>query len=136
MNSRQSKRVQNQKKKIAWVYPSLKEYWKKQITWFWCGFPSFFFGSFFLFIIIISGQISNIFLMHSKHVLICWYVFRSSPPEMFLGKRCSEKMQQIYRRTPMSKCDFNKVVLQLYWNYTSACVLFCKFAAHILNTFL
>ena len=26
-----------------------------------------------------------------------------------LGKRFSESMQQIYRRTPMSKCDFNKV---------------------------
>ena len=24
-------------------------------------------------------------------------------------KRCSENMQQIYKRTPMSKCDFNKV---------------------------
>ena len=26
----------------------------------------------------------------------------------------SENMQQIYRRTPMPKCNFNKVVLQLY----------------------
>ena len=26
-----------------------------------------------------------------------------------LRKRCSENMQQIYRRTLMSKCDFNKV---------------------------
>ena len=25
-----------------------------------------------------------------------------------LKKRCSENMQQIYRRTPMLKCDFNK----------------------------
>ena len=24
-------------------------------------------------------------------------------------KRCSENMQQIYRRTPILKCDFNKV---------------------------
>ena len=29
-------------------------------------------------------------------------------------KRCSENMQQIYRRTPMPKSDFNKVALQLY----------------------
>ena len=28
-------------------------------------------------------------------------------------KRCSENMQKIYRRTSMSKCDFNKVALQL-----------------------
>ena len=27
-------------------------------------------------------------------------------------KRCSENMQQIYRRTPMPKCDFNKVAKQ------------------------
>ena len=30
------------------------------------------------------------------------------------GLRCSENMQQIYRRTPMPKCDFNKVAVQLY----------------------
>ena len=29
-------------------------------------------------------------------------------------KRCSENMQQIYKRTPMPKCDFNKVAQQLY----------------------
>ena len=29
-------------------------------------------------------------------------------------KKCSENMQQIYRRTPMQKCDFNKVLKQLY----------------------
>ena len=27
-----------------------------------------------------------------------------------LKKRRSENIQQIYRRTPMPKCDFNKVV--------------------------
>ena len=30
-------------------------------------------------------------------------------PRGVLMKRCSENMQQIYRRTPMLKCDFNKV---------------------------
>ena len=29
----------------------------------------------------------------------------------------------------MVKCDFIKVVLQLYWNHTSAWVFSCKFAA-------
>ena len=29
-------------------------------------------------------------------------------------QRCSENMQQIYRRTPIPKCDFNKVAKQLY----------------------
>ena len=30
-----------------------------------------------------------------------------------LTKRCSENMQQIYRKTSTQKCDFNKVALQL-----------------------
>ena len=47
---------------------------------------------------------------------------RRSHPEVFFRKRCSENMQQIYRRKPMPKCDFNKVALQLHWNYTSAWV--------------
>ena len=29
------------------------------------------------------------------------------PTRVVLSKRCSENMQQIYRRTPMPKCDFN-----------------------------
>ena len=29
-----------------------------------------------------------------------------------LKKKCPENLQQIYRRTPMPKCDFNKVALQ------------------------
>ena len=34
---------------------------------------------------------------------------RSSRPGVFSRKRCSENMQQTYKRTPMPKCDFNKV---------------------------
>ena len=45
---------------------------------------------------------------------------QKQPSIGFLRKRCSGKMQQIYRRTPRPKCDFNKVALQLYWNHTSA----------------
>ena len=37
-----------------------------------------------------------------------------------LSKTCSQEMQQIYRRTPMPKCDLNKVTKQLYRNHTSA----------------
>ena len=29
-------------------------------------------------------------------------------------KKCSENMQQIYRRSPMPKWDFNKVARQIY----------------------
>ena len=42
-------------------------------------------------------------------------------------------MQQIYRRTPMTKCDFNKVAKQLYWNQTSARV-FNPILLHIFRT--
>ena len=34
-----------------------------------------------------------------------------------------------------AECDFNKVALQLYWNYTSARLFSCKFAAYFQNTF-
>ena len=47
----------------------------------------------------------------------------------------SKNMQQTYRRTPMSKCDFNKVALQLFWNRTSTWVFSCKFATYFQNTF-
>ena len=40
-------------------------------------------------------------------------VFRSSRPQVFLRKVVLKNTQQIYRRTPIPKCDFNKVALQL-----------------------
>ena len=48
-------------------------------------------------------------------------IFQKQPPRGAPRKRCSENMQQIYRRTPMPKCDFNKVALHLiaasdFWN--------------------
>ena len=39
---------------------------------------------------------------------------QKQPSRGVLKKRCSKNMRQIYRRTPMPKCDFNKVALQLY----------------------
>ena len=39
-------------------------------------------------------------------------------------------MQQIYRRTPVPKSDFNNNAKQLYWNYTSAWVISGKFTKH------
>ena len=35
---------------------------------------------------------------------------QKQPSRGVLKKRCSENMQQIYRRTPMPKCDFNKLL--------------------------
>ena len=57
--------------------------------------------------------------------------FRSSHPEVILKRRCSENMQQIYRRTLMPKCGFNKVAMQLYWNRNSAWV----FSVNLLHIF-
>ena len=47
----------------------------------------------------------------------CIKEIEKQPPSGVLSKKCSEKMQQIYRRTPMPKCDFNKVDLQVPKNY-------------------
>ena len=41
---------------------------------------------------------------------------QKQPSRGVLRKRCSEKMQQIYRRTAMPKCNFNNAAKQLYWN--------------------
>ena len=63
------------------------------------------------------------------------YNLQEQPSRGVLIERCSENMQQTYRRTPMPKCDFNKVANQLYWNHTSVWVFSCKFAAYFQNTF-
>ena len=44
-------------------------------------------------------------------------------------------MQQIYKRTPMPKCDLSKVAKQLYWNSNSEWMFSCKFTAYFQNTF-
>ena len=46
-----------------------------------------------------------------KYYLLCAHI-RSSHSEVFLKKRCSENIQQIYR-TLMPKCNFNKVALEM-----------------------
>ena len=39
---------------------------------------------------------------------------QKQPSRGVLRKSCSGNMQQIYRRATMSKCNLNKVALQLY----------------------
>ena len=81
------------------------------------------------FVYVITG---NKKLRNSKNMLI-QQIHRSNQKQPSIGvlsKRCFENMRQIYRRTPMPKCDFNEVALQLYWNHTSAWVFYCKFAAY------
>ena len=41
------------------------------------------------------------------------FYFQKQPPRGVIRKRCSENMQQIYGRTIMPKCNFNKAALQL-----------------------
>ena len=53
-----------------------------------------------------------------------------------LAKMCSENIEEIYSRTLVRKDNFNKVALQLYWNYTFAWVLSSISAAYFQNTVL
>ena len=62
-------------------------------------------------------------------------IVQKQPSRGVLRRRCSKHRHQIYRRTPMSKSDFNKVALQLYENHTSTWVFSCKFVACFQNTF-
>ena len=39
---------------------------------------------------------------------------QKQPSRGVLRKRSSDNMQEIYRKTPMPKCDFNNVAKQLY----------------------
>ena len=62
--------------------------------------------------------------------------FRDVLMHSVLCNMYSENMQQIYRRTPMPKCDFNKVMSQFYWNRTSASAFCCKFVTPFLCNFI
>ena len=68
-------------------------------------------------------------------ILRGWNKCQKQPSIDIPIKRCSENMQQIYRRTPMRKCDFNKVAKHFYWNHTSAWVFSCMFAAYFQTLF-
>ena len=52
------------------------------------------------------------YLYENLSVNPTYWIFQKQPPRGVLKKRCSENIQQIYRRTPMPKCDFNKVAKQ------------------------
>ena len=59
------------------------------------------------------SKISNFYLPSMKYVLgLPEAEGRSRPPRGIPRKRCSENMQQIYRWTPMPKCD-----LILKWHF-------------------
>ena len=54
-----------------------------------------------------------IYFINTLFLIYCRYkITDAALLESVLRKWCSENMQQIYRRTHMTKCDFNKVALQ------------------------
>ena len=74
----------------------------------------------------------------SSLCVYCLSAFSLIQTQISIGvliKMCSENMQQIYRRRPIPKCDFNKIAKQLYWNGNLAGVFCYKFAAYFQNTF-
>ena len=137
MNSSNWSVFKVRKKRNVWVHPTLKEYLRegtKNLIFVLIYFFLFWFILSFYYRFI-SGQTSNIFLNALKarfDLLLC---IQKQPSRGVLRRKCSEDMQQNYRRTPMSKYDFNKVALQLYWNSTVTWVFSCKFAAYFQNTF-
>ena len=86
---------------------------------------------------LLAGQGANFnsLLFHSQkkefldQLLEVTNILQKQPSIGFFKKSCSENMQQIYRRTPIPKCDFNKVA-----KHASAWVFSCKFAACFQNT--
>ena len=67
---------------------------------------------------------------------LLWNRFlHKQPSRGILRKRCSENMQQIYKRIPLPKCDFNKIAKQFYWNHISAWMSSCKLSAYFQNIF-
>ena len=57
---------------------------------------------------LVNCFLKRISLGHWTKLLFVFTV-QKQPPRSVPRKRCSENMQQIYRRTPMSKCDLNKI---------------------------
>ena len=45
------------------------------------------------------------------------YRIQKQPPRGIPRKRCSENMQQVYRRTPIPKCDFNSNCIEITLRY-------------------
>ena len=74
----------------------------------------------------LNNRSTTLNIFHKFYLVLIWgkhgywnreiRIFLSS--EAAVQRCCSKNMQQIYRGTPMLKCAFNKVPLQLYWNHT------------------
>ena len=62
------------------------------------------------------NDICPLFLFAIQRFFTRVFYYQKQPSEVFSGKRCSENMQQIYRRTSMPKCSFSKVALQPHFS--------------------
>ena len=56
---------------------------------------------------------------------------RRGCPVVFFEKRCSENMQQIDRRAPMLKCDFNATLLKLHFDMGVLLSIYCILSKHL-----
>ena len=103
-------------------------FWHQLISWFrssgakvWVSFirncSLFFSVLVFMFRAVIIFRYFPIIIKFTR-VLNTWILISRGSPPGVLKKNCTENMRQIYRRTPMPKCDFNKVIKRLYWNRT------------------
>ena len=109
---------------ILWFFG---EFWIMELHW-----HKIYLGSFIIDRVLNGWEITGLFVNIMRYGS---ELEHKQPSRDVLTKRCFENMRQIYRRTPLRKCDFNKVALQLYRNRTSAWVFYCKFAAYFQNTF-
>ena len=65
---------------------------------------------------LMTGSILVLNVQEKSFISPSRYISHKQPSRGVLRKRCSENKQQIYRRTPMSKCDSNRVALHLFDN--------------------
>ena len=59
---------------------------------------------------------------------------QNEPSRGVLIKRCSENMQQIYKRTPILKCGFNSYIsVSVIWRFSMGVLYICRiFSEHLL----
>ena len=89
-----------------------------------------------MFKILFCSFLESSIIFSCNHIAIHVAKTKKQPPRGVHRKSYSENMQQIYGRTPMPKCDFNKVMSQFYWNRTSASAFCCKFVTPFLCNFI
>ena len=64
-----------------------------------------------------------------------WVTFRNSQSRGVFIKKCSKICCKFTAEHLLSKCDFNKVALQIYFAIKLLCKFSCKYAAFFQNTF-